>query len=61
MFCNIHTDDAIAAGPVIHDDLLAPCLGQLLPDCARCDVSPAAGYDKNNDAYRPRRINIGGE
>ena len=52
-------DEAIAAGAVLHHDLLAPALGKLLPDDAGGGVDDAARREWNDDPDRLVGIGVG--
>ena len=48
-----------AAGPVIGDHLLSPQFAKLLRDDASDEIKGAAGGERNDDAYRARRVVVG--
>ena len=47
-----HPDEAVAAGPVLDDHLLAPRFRELLPDDARGDVGDPARRERDHEADR---------
>ena len=53
-----HADVLAAARHVLDQDVVAPCLGELLRDHARADVIRPAGRDRHDDAHRTRRIGL---
>ena len=48
-------DDAVAAGPVLDDDRLAPFLGQAVGQKPAADVGAAAGAERQDELDRSRR------
>ena len=55
---NFGPDSGAAARSVLDDELLAKPLREPLPDQSRRYVEPAAGGNRNDDAYRPGRIGL---
>ena len=54
----LRADVAAGAGPVVDDDRLAPCVGELLRDGAGEDVGGAARRERHDEADRLRRIGL---
>src|SRR6202040_3635753 len=54
----IGADVAAGARPIVDDNRLAPCLGQLLADRAGHDVERTAGGERDDETNRLRRVGL---